>query len=113
MLKVNKYFSRLKIQTPDKFLGYSGNIVNLEFPNKMVYEIQVNTPEMIYAKETESISKQILGETIWNEIKDKYKVHGGLGHKYYEEIRVLDKVLDADKIFDLTKKSMDYYLLFQ
>ena len=41
----------VKKQRPQNYLGYSGNIVNLQTSNGLVAEIQVNTAKMIYAKE--------------------------------------------------------------
>lgn len=42
---------RHKVQTPENFAGYSGHILNIEFGNGLVGEIQVNTPQMIFGKE--------------------------------------------------------------
>ena len=44
---------------------------------------------MIYAKESPELAKQLLGEERYNSIASKAGVPGGLGHKYYEEWRVL------------------------
>lgn len=106
-------FARLKRQTPDKFCGYSGNIVNLNMPNGIKAEIQVNTPMMIYAKETEQNARRILGDDVWELIANQTGLPGGLGHHLYEEIRVLDKVKDSEKIASLTRKSEEYYSHFR
>lgn len=67
-----KSFVRLKKQeTP---LGYVGNIVNLITENGLIAEVQINTPYMIYAKETSKVAKQIFGESIWNKIMQKNKI---------------------------------------
>lgn len=105
-------FSRYKQQTPEDFCGYSGNIINLKMPNGIQAEIQVNTPKMIYAKETETNARRILGDKIWEQISKETGMPGGLGHKYYEEIRILDKITDKNKKEELTKLSKSYYAHF-
>lgn len=104
-------FVRLKRQKPELFMGYSGNIVNIKTSNGLVAEIQVNTELMIYAKEKPEDAKRILGEKRWKEIRKQTGMKGGLGHKYYEEWRVLDK---ADKKAQkIVEKSIEYYSHFQ
>ena len=106
-------FSRYKRQSPEKFCGYSGNIINLKMSNGIKAEIQVNTPKMIYAKETETNARRILGDKIWEQIAKETGMPGGLGHKYYEEIRILDEEKDKAKIAELTKLSKSYYAHFR
>lgn len=104
-------FLRLKRQRPESFMGYSGNIVNIKTSAGLTAEIQVNTERMIYAKEKPKDAKRILGEKCWKEIQEQTGMEGGLGHKYYEEWRVLDKASnDAQKI---AQKSIEYYRHFQ
>jgi hypothetical protein len=104
-------FVRLKRQKPESFMGYSGNIVNIQTSNGLIAEIQVNTERMIYAKEKPENAKRILGEKRWKEIQKQTGMEGGLGHKYYEEWRVLDK---ADKKAQkIAEKSIEYYSHFQ
>jgi hypothetical protein len=70
-------------------LGYSGANANIKTPNGHIAEIQVNTPDMIFAKEPSVVAKNILGENLYNQLKTKYDamgVEGGKGHKYYEQI---------------------------
>lgn len=106
-------FIRHKEQKAEMFYGYSGNIINLSMPNNVVAEIQVNTAKMIYAKETEANAKRILGEELWNKIRKETNMVGGLGHKYYEEIRLLNKVTDMPKIERLKRLSEEYYAHFR
>lgn len=106
-------FSRYKQQAPEDFCGYSGNIINLKMPNGIQAEVQVNTPKMIYAKETEANARMILGDKVWEQIAKETGMQGGLGHKYYEEIRILDEVKDRAKIAELTKLSKSYYAHFR
>ncbi|WP_195630295.1 hypothetical protein [Bacteroides finegoldii] len=104
-------FVRLKRQKPESFMGYSGNIVNIQTSNGLIAEIQVNTERMIYAKEKPEDAKKILGEERWKEIRKQTDMEGGLGHKYYEEWRILDK---ADKKAQkIAEKSIEYYSHFQ
>lgn len=110
-LSENDSFVRLKRQKPESFMGYSGNIVNIQTSNGLIAEIQVNTDRMIYAKEKPEDAKRILGEKRWKDIQNQTGVKGGLGHKYYEEWRVLDK---ADKKAQkIVEKSIEYYSHFQ
>ena len=106
-------FIRHKEQKAEIFNGYSGNIINLSMPNNIVAEIQVNTAKMIYAKETEVNAKRILGEELWNKKRMETKMQGGLGHKYYEEIRLLNKVTDLPRIERLKRLSEEYYSHFR
>lgn len=101
-----------KEQKAEKFNGYSGNIINLSMPNNTVAEIQVNTAKMIYAKETEANAKRILGEELWNKIRTETNMQGGLGHRYYEEIRLLNEVTERQKIKRLKRLSKEYYSRF-
>lgn len=110
-LSENDSFVRLKRQKPESFMGYSGNIVSIQTSDGLIAEIQVNTDRMIYAKEKPEDAKRILGEKRWKEIQEQTGMEGGLGHKYYEEWRVLDK---ADKkALKIAEKSIEYYSHFQ
>lgn len=111
-LKQLDNFIRHKEQKAEKFNGYSGNIINLSMPNNTVAEIQVNTAKMIYAKETEANAKRILGEELWNKIRTETNMQGGLGHRYYEEIRLLNEVTERQKIKRLKSLSKEYYSHF-
>lgn len=53
-LEQRKEYFRTKKQKTN--LGYSGVIVNVEFDNGMYAEIQINTPKIIYAKESPKIA---------------------------------------------------------
>ena len=103
----------VKKQRPQNYLGYSGNIVNLQTSNGLVAEIQVNTAKMIYAKELPENAKAILGEKLWNKIHRETGIEGGLGHKYYEEWRVMSKEeQQSAKGIVLRKRSEEYYSHF-
>lgn len=82
---------KVKRQTPETDpLGYSGTIINYRAKNGLVGEIQVNTPEMIYAKEPAKFAKLILGNDTYEKVNNKYNNQGGIGHKFYEQYRSLD-----------------------
>lgn len=112
-LSNNEAFVRLKRQKPESFMGYSGNIVNIKTSNWLIAEIQVNSAKMIYAKEKPIDAKRILGEKRWNDIHKQTGVDGGLGHKYYEEARILNPVTDKEKYNSIVEKSVSYYRNFQ
>lgn len=104
-------FLRLKRQKPESFMGYSGNIVNIRTTNGLTAEIQVNTERMIFAKERPEDAKRILGEKRWEEIHNETGMEGGLGHKYYEQWRILDK--SSNEALKIVEKSIEYYSHFR
>lgn len=112
-LSKDSHWVRTKVQLPADFNGYSGNIVNLTMDNGVVAEIQVNTPKMIFAKESEKHARKILGDELYEQIAKETGMEGGVGHKLYEQTRVLDKVKDAEKIKELQAQSVEYYSHFQ
>ena len=99
---------RVKRQKTD--VGYTGVITNFELPNGVVCEIQVNTARMIYAKESPSIAKMVIGEDVWNDIFKSTGLDGGLGHLYYEKIRVLP--VGSSERQAIEKMSIEYYKNF-
>lgn len=110
-LKAQESFYKYKPQKT--ILGYVGNIVNIKTNNGLVAEIQVNTAKMIYAKELPENAKAILGEKLWNKIHRETGIEGGLGHKYYEEWRVMSKEeQQSAKGIALRKRSEEYYSHF-
>lgn len=108
LVKQKSFVLLKKQKTP---LGYVGNIVNLITENGLIAEVQINTPYMIYAKETPKVAKQIFGESIWNKIMQKTKLEGGLGHKFYEKWRVLNP--KSKEAIEIAKKSVEYYRHFK
>lgn len=107
------FIQRVKIQSGDGFLGYTGVIVNVKLKNGLIGETQVNTSKMIYAKEKPEDAKRILGAKRWDEIKTRVKIEGGLGHKYYEEYRILPKEEQLSKHgLEIKQKSEAYYSHF-
>jgi hypothetical protein len=94
-------------------LGYSGVLTNIKTNNGIVGEIQVNTAKMIYAKEPPRDAINILGKETWEKINKATGLEGGLGHKYYEQWRILDPIKDADKRAEIERLSRNYYKIFQ
>lgn len=77
---------KVKHQSPNDYEGYSGNIVNLRYPNGMVTEIQVNTAKMIYSKDL-ATAVGTLGAKRVKEMFRQTGILAGQGHAYYEQFR--------------------------
>lgn len=88
-------------------LGYSGVNATMKTRAGIHGEIQVNTPEMIYAKESPPLAKALLGDDVYDAVAARSGVEGGLGHKYYEQWRVLPEESAAAKA--IASQSRDYY----
>jgi hypothetical protein len=114
-LKKIGIFDRLKLQSPDVYSGYSGILGNIRTKTNIFAEIQLNTEKMIYAKELQADAVRIIGKKRWDEIRSETGLEGGLGHKYYEEMRVLDKSnpKEYEQWLILNKESKEYYKAFQ
>jgi hypothetical protein len=93
-------------------LGYKGNAIIFKTKNGMFGEVQINTPEIIYAKETESKGRKMLGDKKYEEIAKRKGVKGGLGHKLYEEWRILKKKSDQERKKSIELQSKNYYTHF-
>jgi len=88
-----------KVQLSSKFDGYSGTIYRVKFSNGCYGEIQYNHAAMIYLKESkEDILKYYYSEDLWSSIDRISSVKSGLGHKMYEQIRVLEKKVKSKSI---------------
>ena len=113
-LRKNNLFLRHKPQGGVEYIGYTGDIINIKTTNGLTAEIQVNTAKMIYAKELPENARKILGDKLWNNIHKEVGVEGGLGHKYYEEWRVMSKAEQCSAMGEaLKKKSEEYYAYFR
>lgn len=103
---------RVKVQRPRDFDGYSGTITNFKHRNGQTYEIQVNTPRMIYAKEHPKTTIGIIGKEAYMDIFRRQRgLGGGYGHKLYEQIRGDQK--GGKKTRRLKRASQDYYRQFR
>ncbi|MCW8901489.1 MAG: hemagglutinin repeat-containing protein [Gammaproteobacteria bacterium] len=88
-------------------LGYSGYNVTYTTRAGIKGETQVNTPAMIYAKESEVNARKILGNDVYDDIAAKTGIPGGKGHELYEQWRVLDP--KSPKAKAIAGESKDYY----
>ena len=105
--------ARVKEITPESNpAGYSGVNTVIETKAGIKAEIQVNTPDMVYAKEPEPVARSILGDEAYDEIAERTGIPGGRGHDLYEEIRSLDAD-DAGRARELERESREYYKNFQ
>jgi hypothetical protein len=89
-------------------MGYSG--INATVPTKsgVPGEIQINSPEMIYAKEPAETSRAILGDEKFNELQSRTDLPpGGKGHEMYEEYRSLPE--DSPRASEIESASREYY----
>lgn len=87
-------------------LGYSGVNSHIKTNTGLKGEIQVNTPEMIYAKEKPDVAKKMLGVSLYNKLKDKIGL-AGKGHAYYEKWRELET--DSPEQKQVEKEGKRYY----
>lgn len=94
----------------DDPFGYTGVNVKVKAKNGMIGEVQANTPEMLFAKESPETVKAIIGKKKYSELVARYGDVGGKGHKLYEEARVLDpRSAEFEK---LAEESRNYYSTF-
>ena len=70
-----------------------------------------DTPEMIYGKETEAVAREILKGGLYDDVKSRMSVEGGLGHKYYEEYRALSDEVPEElkRMKELERISKEYW----
>jgi len=95
-------------------LGYSGTNTLIRTKAGIPAEIQVNTPEMIYAKELPVNARKILGEQKYAELRVKTGVEGGRGHELYEKYRSLPEgdpqaakiAAESRAYYDLIRRAM-------
>ena len=98
------FFGRYKHQTSD--YGYWGDIVNLKY-EKLMTEIQVKTYGMFYASQEEELVRSVIGDELYNYIREKSGVEPGLSHHYYEIMRA--DTSSAATIAHYKKLSIDYH----
>lgn len=95
------------IKPSDDKMGFGGTIARIKTPQGVTGEIQLNTPEMIYAKESEKSARRALGDKVYEHIAQKTGLPGGQGHKLYEQWRKLNPQSEAASALAL--KSKTYY----
>lgn len=108
-----KNVEKASLITPEKNpLGYSGANIKIKTSNGHIAETQVNSPIMIYAKEAAKDAIKLLGEELYNKIKDKVGIEGGRGHKYYERWRSIKypkNYAQRSQKEAIEQKSRNYY----
>jgi hypothetical protein len=87
--------------------GYSGVNAVIETKNGILAEIQVNSPEMIFAKEPRPIAEMLLGQKVYDELVQKHGDIGGKGHVFYEKGRSLRR--GSKRWLKITAESRRYY----
>ncbi len=95
---------KLRIKFQSTSMGYTGTLVNVQLKG-VKGEIQINTPQMIYAKDNSA--KSILSKELFEEIERKSGLECGLGHKYYEEWRLPSTTEERKR--ELEELSRKYY----
>ena len=106
-------YIRTNERSPDTDnLGYKGHAIIFKTKNGMYGEVQINTPEIIYAKETESKGREMLGDKKYDEITKRIGVKGGLGHKLFEEWRFLRGEHSISRKKEIEVESKKYYKHF-
>ena len=95
------------IKATDDPLGYEGHIGKIRTKSGLTAETQVASPHVIYAKEPPAVARTMLGEELYNQIAGEVRLKGGLGHKLYEEYRVLPP--DSEERHEIISKSRAYY----
>lgn len=88
-------------------LGYSGVNSTIKTQAGIFGEVQVNTPAMIYAKESETMARALLGSDLYGSIAAKSGTVGGQGHKFYEQWRVLSP--SSSQAQSIAEHSRNYY----
>jgi hypothetical protein len=92
-------------------LGYSGTNAVVQTKAGIPAEIQINTPEMIFAKEKPIDAIGILGQEEYSRIAEKAGVPGGRGHVLYEEYRSLEIGNPRREVIE--EESREYYDLIR
>lgn len=100
------YFQEKTAQTDP--CGYSGTTVFATVRFGILGEIQINTADIIYAKEGAK-SRDVL-QDLYDEVKTKSDLEGGEGHHLYELWRSPETAPDMkDKIASVSKAYYDYF----
>ena len=100
-----------KTMAAENAFGYSDIKVRVPTENGLIAEIQVNSPEMIYAKESTEDARAILGDETYQRIASQPGLPpGGLGHKMYQEARGLPKGSPQREL--IQAQSREYYAAF-
>ncbi|WP_196815166.1 RHS repeat-associated core domain-containing protein [Photorhabdus temperata] len=115
--KVMKHYVGADIKTIEptrKSFGYSGVNSTMKTRVGVVGEIQINSPDMIFAKESERNARRVLGDAKFDALDAHYSarnVDGGQGHLFYDILR--DPSSREDLKTTLTDVSMRYFDKFR
>jgi hypothetical protein len=102
----------VRIVRPDSNpLCFSSIHANYETVAGIITEIQVNTPQMIYANAPKTIAKKILGHLNYKALKRASGIASGMGHYWYELWRQLPT--NSSNAGELAKKGCDCYNTFR
>jgi hypothetical protein len=105
---IEQTFNVERVKQHSTPMGYTGHLLNVWVRDGVRAEIQINTPQMIYAKEVQA--RSILGTETYKAIRSATGLPPGMGHKYYEQWRVMSSSEQASKKGrDLMNKSRRYY----
>ena len=100
--------AKVKVVNPKTdIFGYSGVNAKVTTRGGFKGEIQVNSPDMIFAKEPSNISKNILGSKLYAQMVDRYGDIGGRGHILYEKGRSLTE--GSGEWLKVIARSREYY----
>jgi hypothetical protein len=88
--------------------GYSGMNFVVVLSNRRTGEIQANVAEVIYGKSSEQKFISGVGVAKYAEIKNRYKIRGGLGHTLYEIYRVAPQTTKAQQAASLSRSYYAY-----
>jgi hypothetical protein len=91
--------------------GYGGANSKVNTAAGIKGEIQVNTPEMIFAKESPANARAQLGDELYEKIANETGGPGGKGHELYEQARSLPP--DSPERAQLEQQSREYYQRFR
>lgn len=99
------------IKRTENPLGYGG--INTTLPTKsgLTAEMQISTPEMIFARTRPEKARAILGSETYDKIARKVGLPGGLGHELYEAWRALPP--DSPRAAAIAAESRAYYANFR
>ncbi len=98
----------IRVITPrSNIFGYSGANGSLATQSGLFAEIQVNTPEMIYAKESRATAEALLGADRYAALEKRLGIPGGRGHDLYEQARVLS--FGDKRLGPIAAESRRYY----
>ena len=106
---ISEKFEVVQIKRHNTPEGYTGVLMNVK-QNGVIMECQVNTPQMLFAKDKSY--KMVLDQSTIQQLETKAKQMGiepGKGHEYYEKIRTLDDKKDRALIKTLEEESKSYY----